>query len=212
MVSVAGFVSATGSAGTIGAGDYVKSKHPAARIVASEALQCPTLLRNGFGGHRIEGIGDKHIPWIHDLRATDEQMDFPVIYASAKDGYAKVDLQHVSGTMEPLFDTIVKHVPPPRAHAGEGFQLLVANLDYSDYLGRIAFGKIYTGKVVRITDFGAFVEIMPGTDGMVHISQLADYRAPTVESVVKLGDEVMVMVTDIDAGGKIRLTPRRSAV
>ena len=49
---------------------------------------------------------------------------------------------------------------------------------------------------------------MPGTDGMVHISQLADYRAPTVESVVKVGDEVMVMVTDIDAGGKIRLSRR----
>ncbi len=81
------------------------------------------------------------------LHATDEQLDFPVIYASAKDGYAKVELHHVSGTMEPLFDAIIKHIPPPRAHASEGFQLLVANLDYSDYLGRIAFGKIYSGKV-----------------------------------------------------------------
>jgi GTP-binding protein len=81
------------------------------------------------------------------LHATDEQMDFPVIYASAKDGYAKADIKHVTGTMEPLFDAIIKHIPPPRAHAGEGFQVLVANLDYSDYLGRIAFGKIYSGKV-----------------------------------------------------------------
>jgi GTP-binding protein len=81
------------------------------------------------------------------LHATDEQLDFPFVYASAKEGYATLDLEHVSGTMEPLFNTIVKHVPPPRAHAGEGFQLLVANLDYSDYLGRIAFGKIYTGKI-----------------------------------------------------------------
>jgi polyribonucleotide nucleotidyltransferase len=67
-------------------------------------------------------------------------------------------------------------------------------------------GRIYSGKVVRTTDFGAFVEIMPGVDGMVHISQLADYRAPNVESVVKVGDEVMVMVTDIDTNGKIRLS------
>ena len=81
------------------------------------------------------------------LNATDEQLDFPFIYCSAKAGYAKVELEHASGTMEPLFDAIVKHIPPPRAHAGEGFQLLVANLDYSDYLGRIAFGKIYEGKV-----------------------------------------------------------------
>ena len=69
-------------------------------------------------------------------------------------------------------------------------------------------GRIYTGKVVRTTDFGAFVEIMPGIDGMVHISQLADFRAPTVEAVVKVGDEVMVMVTDVDSNGKIRLSRR----
>lgn len=81
------------------------------------------------------------------LNATDEQLDFPFIYCSAKQGYAKVELDHVSGTMEPLFDSIVKNIPPPRARAGDGFQLLVANLDYSDYLGRIAFGKIYEGKV-----------------------------------------------------------------
>jgi polyribonucleotide nucleotidyltransferase len=68
-------------------------------------------------------------------------------------------------------------------------------------------GNIYTGKVVRIADFGAFVEILPGVDGMVHISQLADYRAPSVEDVVHVGDEVMVMVIDIDQEtGKIRLS------
>jgi polyribonucleotide nucleotidyltransferase len=67
-------------------------------------------------------------------------------------------------------------------------------------------GKIYTGKVVRITNFGAFVEILPNTDGLVPISQLADYRVPSVEDVVQLGDEIMVMVTDIDNEGKIRLS------
>jgi GTP-binding protein len=85
------------------------------------------------------------------LNATDEQLDFPFVYCSAKAGFAKLDLNHASGTMEPLFDAIVKHIPPPRARAGEGFQILVANLDYSDYLGRIAFGKILSGKV-KVTD------------------------------------------------------------
>ncbi len=82
------------------------------------------------------------------LNATDEQLDFPFIFCSAKQGYAKLDMSHVSGTMEPLFDAIVKHIPFPRAKAGDGFQILVANLDYSDYLGRIAFGKIMAGKVM----------------------------------------------------------------
>jgi len=68
---LAAFVSATGSAGTIAAGDYLKTLHPLLRIVAAEARQCPTLFLNGFGGHRIEGIGDKHVPWIHNVRATD---------------------------------------------------------------------------------------------------------------------------------------------
>ena len=61
----------TGSAGTIGCGDYLKQIFPTSKIVASEALQCPTLLNNGFGSHRIEGIGDKHVPWIHNVKNTD---------------------------------------------------------------------------------------------------------------------------------------------
>lgn len=67
----AAYVSATGSAGTIAAGDFLKARHPHLRIVATEALQCPTLLQNGFGAHRIEGIGDKHVPWVHNVRNTD---------------------------------------------------------------------------------------------------------------------------------------------
>lgn len=64
-------ISATGSAGTIASGDYMKRLFPNSKIVASEALQCPTLLENGFGSHRIEGIGDKHVPWIHNVKNTD---------------------------------------------------------------------------------------------------------------------------------------------
>jgi polyribonucleotide nucleotidyltransferase len=67
-------------------------------------------------------------------------------------------------------------------------------------------GRIYTGRVVRITDFGAFVEILPNTDGMVHISQLDSERVERVEDVVQMGDEITVMVTDIDPAGKIRLS------
>lgn len=67
-------------------------------------------------------------------------------------------------------------------------------------------GRIYTGRVVRVTDFGAFVEILPNTDGLVHISQLDSERVNRVEDIVRMGDEITVMVTDIDPAGKIRLS------
>jgi cysteine synthase A len=69
--SYAGVVLTSGSSGTMGCGDYLKERFPRSKLVVSEALQCPTLLENGFGGHRIEGIGDKHVPWIHNVRNTD---------------------------------------------------------------------------------------------------------------------------------------------
>ncbi len=60
-----------GSAGTLGSGDYLKTQYPTIKVGAGEALQCPTLLYNGYGFHRIEGIGDKHVPWIHNMKNTD---------------------------------------------------------------------------------------------------------------------------------------------
>lgn len=68
---LAGYVAASGSAGTLGGGYYLKRRFPGAKLAVSEALQCPTLLRNGYGDHRIEGIGDKHVPWVHDCKETD---------------------------------------------------------------------------------------------------------------------------------------------
>ncbi len=81
------------------------------------------------------------------LNATDAQLDFPVIYASAKQGHATTDFTKPNDNIEPLFDAIIKHIPPPRASLESEFKLLVSNLDYSDYLGRIALGKILGGKV-----------------------------------------------------------------
>ena len=68
---LAGYVSSSGSGGTLGGGYYLKKRFPGMKIAAAEALQCPTLLQNGFGAHRIEGIGDKHVPWVHDCKETD---------------------------------------------------------------------------------------------------------------------------------------------
>ena len=77
-----------------------------------------------------------------------------------------------------------------------------------DLTREIEIGEIYTGKVVRTTDFGAFIELLPGKDGMVHISELANYRVPSVEDEVKVGDEVTVMVIEVDSTGRVRLSRR----
>jgi len=82
-----------------------------------------------------------------ELKATDEQLDFSIIYTSAKDGVAKRELQEKSEDMTPLFHAIVEHVPPPNVSSQPFFQMLVSNLHYSEYLGRIALGRIVSGRV-----------------------------------------------------------------
>ena len=88
----------------------------------------------------------------------------------------------------------------------DGEQGEIARMRVESIGETVQVGRIYTGKVVRIADFGAFVEILPGTDGLVHISQLDSERVEKVEDVVSMGDEITVMVTGIDPAGKIRLS------
>jgi polyribonucleotide nucleotidyltransferase len=76
----------------------------------------------------------------------------------------------------------------------------------TDVTAEPEIGRVYTGKVVRTTDFGAFVEFLPNQDGLVHISQLADYRVEKVEDVANVGDEIMVMVIDVDNQGRVKLS------
>ncbi len=82
-----------------------------------------------------------------ELNATNEQLDFPHLYASGKAGYAKRELTDPNGDMQPLYEAIVRHIPAPAVSDAGYFQMLVSNLDYSDYLGRIAYGRIISGTV-----------------------------------------------------------------
>jgi GTP-binding protein len=82
-----------------------------------------------------------------DLDATEEQIEFPVLYTNARDGLASVDTESRGENLQPLFEAIVDHVPPPRGNPEAPLQILVANLDSSDYLGRIAIGRIFNGTV-----------------------------------------------------------------
>src|SRR5207302_10588374 len=94
--------------------------------------------------HKVLAMVFDHVV---ELKATDEQLDFPIIYASAKDRYAIRELHENNEDMTPLFQAIVQHVPPPKISSEPFFQMLVSNVDYSDYLGRIALGRIVSGRV-----------------------------------------------------------------
>jgi GTP-binding protein len=86
-----------------------------------------------------------------DLDATEEQLEFPVVYTNAKIGTATLDLAVPGKDLRPLFEALVKHIPPPRGSVEDVLQLLIANLDYSDYLGRLAIGRIFSGRI-RVGD------------------------------------------------------------
>jgi GTP-binding protein len=122
------------------------------RFVLRKALENrtkPIVVINKIDRENAEphAVLDKIFDLFVELHATDEQLDFPIIYASAKDGFAIRDLKDAKIDMVPLFESIVKHVPPPTVLSEPFFQMLVSNLDYSDYLGRIALGRIVSGNV-----------------------------------------------------------------
>jgi GTP-binding protein len=105
-----------------------------------------------------------------DLDAGEDQIDFPVLYTNARAGTATPDLLQPPGDLRPLFDAIVEHVPPPRGDPDAGLQLLVANLDSSDYLGRIAIGRVFNGRI-RVGD-PVVVMKLDGTEQETRVTKL----------------------------------------
>jgi GTP-binding protein len=94
---------------------------------------------------RVQEVLNEVYDLFIDLDATEDQLDFPVIYTNGKLGIAKLKLEDESENLEPLFESIIKHIPEPKGDADAPLQLLVANLDYSDYLGRLAIGRVFNG-------------------------------------------------------------------
>ncbi len=153
-----GMVSATGSAGTIASGDYMKQVFPGSFIGASEAVQCPTLLENGFGAHRIEGIGDKHVPWIHHTANTD--------YVVAIDDNAVVNLARLFNEPEGREHLVKSGVPAD----------LVENLDLLGFSGiSNVLTAIKVAKYHELTENDIVVTVL--TDSMeLYKSRLVEMR------------------------------------
>ena len=128
-----------------------------------------------------------------ELKATDEQLDFPVIYASAKEGFALREVHENNEDMTPLFEAIVKHVPAPKVSDEPFFQMLVSNLDYSDYLGRIALGRIVSGRV----NVG---------DSIVCVHRNGDRERATVTALFTYSGMQQVQIEHASAGDIVGLT------
>ncbi len=122
------------------------------RFVLRKALDAglmPIVVVNKIDRPNADPVGahDKVVDLMLELHAHDAQLNFPTVYASAKGGFAKLSLKDTNTDMTPLFEAIIKSVPPPKADDSAPLQIPIANLDYSDYVGRIALGKIYGGKI-----------------------------------------------------------------
>jgi GTP-binding protein len=141
---------------------------PQTRYVLSKALEArlPQIIvinKIDRPDARCQEVLNEIFDLFIDLDATEEQLDFPVIYAIARDGIAKLSLEDESTSLEPLFEAILKHIPTPKGNPEAVLQFQVANLDYSDYLGRIAIGRVFNGTLnngdeVSITKLDGKVE------------------------------------------------------
>jgi GTP-binding protein len=109
-----------------------------------------------------------------DLDAAEEQLDFPVVYTNAKAGIAKLEPNGKGENLQPLFETILRHIPPPKGDSAAILQLLVANLDYSDYLGRLAIGRVFNGMLHHGDEVG--IVKLDGTLQKTRITKLYSFE------------------------------------
>jgi GTP-binding protein len=145
---------------------------PQTRYVLSKALEAklpPIVVINKIDrpDARVPEVLNEIYDLFIDLDATEDQLDFPVLYTVAKTGVAKVAMEDEAINLKPLFDAILKHIPPPAGDPEGVLQMLVANLDYSDYLGRLAIGRVFEGTL----NFGDTVAICK-LDGSQHLTRI----------------------------------------
>ncbi len=135
---------------------------PQTRFVLKKALELklpPILVVNKIdrSDARIQAVLNEVYDLFIDLDATEEQLEFPVIYTNAKQGVAKLNIEEDSDNLKPLFDMIIKTIPPPSGENDGILQLLVTNIDYDDYIGRLAIGRVFSG-TVKVGDYVSMIK------------------------------------------------------
>ena len=191
---------------------------PQTRFVLSKALALnlvPIVVVNKIDrpGARPKEVVDEILELFMDLNATDEQLDFKVVYASGKNGFAKLSLDDESKDMQPLFETIVNTIPEPAGDKDEPLQLLVTNIDFDEYTGRVGIGRITRG-TIRNDETVALCK-KDGSIQNIRIGKLYTYsglnRVETNEAYC--GDIVAVNgVTGIEIGETIADVSKPEAV
>ena len=159
--------------------DAVEGPMPQTRFVTKKALALglkPIVVINKVDrpGSRTDWVINQTFDLFANLGATDEQLDFPVVYASALNGFATLDMSKSSDTMRPLFETILNHVEPPKGDSNAPLQMQVSALDYSTYTGRLGIGRVWNGRIKP----GQAVAIMNGDTqtGQGRINQVLGFR------------------------------------
>ncbi len=170
---------------------------PQTRYVLSKALEAklpPVVVINKIDrpDARIQEVLNEIYDLFIDLDATEDQLDFPVVYTNGKAGIAKLDMADESDTLQPLFETILKHIPEPQGDPDAVLQLLVANLDYSDYLGRLAIGRVFNG-TLKHGDEVAIVKL-DGSHHKTRITKLYSFEGlkRVDETIGRTGDVLAI--------------------
>ena len=174
---------------------------PQTRFVLRKALEArlPAIAvvnKIDRGDARPEEVVDEIYELFLDLDATDEQIEFPILYAVSRDGTAKRNLEDRSENLQPLFEQIVETIPTPRELRTDSLQLLVANLDYNDYVGRLAIGRIFSGEI-KIGDQIAVVKPDRSVQ-KTRVSQLYVFEGLKREPVERAGFGEIVALAGIE--------------
>ena len=142
-------------------------------------------------------VVDEVLELLLELDASDEQLDCPFLFASAKDGYAKLSLEDDSKDMSPLFDTIINYIPAPEGDPDRGTQVLISTIDYNEYVGRIGIGKVDNGTIKVNQDVVIVNAHDPNTNSKVKISKLYEFDGLKRVEVSEAGIGSIVAVSGI---------------
>jgi GTP-binding protein len=170
---------------------------PQTRYVLTKALEAklpPILVINKIDrpDARVQEVLNEVYDLFIDLDADEDQLDFPVVYTNGKAGIAKMEMSDSSDNLRPLFQTILKHIPAPKGEPSDVLQLLVANLDYSDYLGRLAIGRVFNGTLKHGDEVG--IVKLDGSVQKTRITKLYSFEGlkRVDETVGKPGDVLAI--------------------